>query len=108
LAAFAQGVSQAIADMGADTEADTGANLPARIERADRSGPLPVSYAQQRLWFLDRLDAAAGAAYHMPVALRLSGALDREALQATLDSLVGRHEILRTRFSSVDGQTVQL
>ncbi|WP_431262155.1 amino acid adenylation domain-containing protein [Roseateles chitinivorans] len=108
LAAFAQSVAQAGADTGVDTDAYTGANLPARIERADRSGPLPVSYAQQRLWFLDRLDAAAGAAYHMPVALKLSGALNREALQATLDSLVRRHEILRTRFSSVDGQTVQL
>ncbi|WP_431262150.1 amino acid adenylation domain-containing protein [Roseateles chitinivorans] len=108
LAAFAQSVAQAGADTGVDTDADTGAKLPARIERADRSGTLPVSYAQQRLWFLDRLDAAAGAAYHMPVALRLSGALNREALQATLDGLVRRHEILRTRFASVDGQTVQL
>ncbi|WP_431266593.1 amino acid adenylation domain-containing protein [Roseateles chitinivorans] len=108
LAAFAQSVAQAGADTGVDTDADTGAKLPAHIERADRSGPLPVSYAQQRLWFLDRLDAAAGAAYHMPVALKLSGALNREALQATLDGLVRRHEILRTRFASVDGQTVQL
>ncbi|WP_420714784.1 amino acid adenylation domain-containing protein, partial [Roseateles sp. SL47] len=95
LAAFAKSVEQA------------GASLGQRIGRADRSAALPVSYAQQRLWFLDRLDAAAGAAYHMPVALRLSGALQRQALKATLDGLVRRHEILRTRFGSVDGQTVQ-
>ncbi|MCD0252397.1 hypothetical protein JWH16_00565, partial [Xanthomonas campestris pv. campestris] len=42
---------------------------------ADRSVPLPLSWAQQRLWFLDQLDQAAGGAYHMPVALRLRGAL---------------------------------
>ncbi|WAC73173.1 amino acid adenylation domain-containing protein [Roseateles sp. SL47] len=99
LAAFAKSVEQAGASLGQ--------HLGQRITPADRSGVLPVSYAQQRLWFLDRLDAAAGAAYHMPVALRLSGALQRQALKATLDGLVRRHEILRTRFGSVDGQTVQ-
>ncbi|WAC73177.1 amino acid adenylation domain-containing protein [Roseateles sp. SL47] len=99
LAAFAKSVEQAGASLGQ--------HLGQRITPADRSAALPVSYAQQRLWFLDRLDAAAGAAYHMPVALRLSGALQRQALKATLDGLVRRHEILRTRFGSVDGQTVQ-
>ena len=70
----------------------------ARIERADRNAALPLSWAQQRLWFLDQLDDAAGAAYHIPMALRLQGRLDLPALQATLDRLVQRHEILRTRF----------
>nr|WP_235389287.1 condensation domain-containing protein [Pseudomonas syringae] len=77
------------------------------IPRADRSGRLPLSFSQQRLWFLYHLDHAAGAAYHLPMALRLTGALDTAALQATLDRLVARHETLRTRFELVDGEPVQ-
>ncbi|MEB1300204.1 amino acid adenylation domain-containing protein [Xanthomonas campestris pv. campestris] len=65
---------------------------------ADRSVPLPLSWAQQRLWFLDQLDQAAGGAYHMPVALRLRGALDVPALRAALLRIVERHENLRTCF----------
>ncbi|MDT9002464.1 amino acid adenylation domain-containing protein, partial [Paucibacter sp. APW11] len=84
------------------------------ITRVDRSRQaanellLPLSWSQQRLWFLDRLDRAASAAYHMPAALRLSGPLDRSALKATLDRIVARHEILRTRFVLSDGQPMQL
>ncbi|MCD0252311.1 hypothetical protein JWH16_00020, partial [Xanthomonas campestris pv. campestris] len=59
---------------------------------------LPLSWAQQRLWFLDQLDQAAGGAYHMPVALRLRGALDVPALRAALLRIVERHENLRTCF----------
>ncbi|MEN4957725.1 syringomycin E biosynthesis non-ribosomal peptide synthetase SyrE, partial [Pseudomonas syringae] len=77
------------------------------IPRANRSGRLPLSFSQQRLWFLDHLDHAAGAAYHLPMALRLTGALDTAALEATLDRLVARHETLRTRFELVDGEPVQ-
>src|SRR5690606_15555021 len=76
--------------------------------RADRSRPLPLSFAQQRLWFLDQLDHAAGAAYHMPAALRLHGLLDREILQATLDRIVARHENLRTTFADADGEPTQV
>ncbi|UZE84263.1 non-ribosomal peptide synthetase [Pseudomonas viciae] len=79
----------------------------ASIPLANRSGRLPLSFAQQRLWFLDHLDHAAGAAYHLPLALRLKGSLDKSALQATLDRLVARHETLRTRFELVDGEPVQ-
>ncbi|MDD5275159.1 MAG: amino acid adenylation domain-containing protein [Methylovulum sp.] len=78
------------------------------IPPADRSQPLPLSWAQQRLWFLDKLDSAAGKAYHIPVGLRLRGQLDKTALQATLDRIVARHEDLRTRFVSIDGQPVQV
>ncbi|HET7862941.1 MAG TPA: amino acid adenylation domain-containing protein, partial [Burkholderiaceae bacterium] len=77
------------------------------IERADRSRPLPLSSAQQRLGFLDRFDPAAGMAYHMPAGLHLRGVLDRPALQAALERIVARHESLRSRFPSVDGQVVQ-
>ena len=71
------------------------------IARTDRTQPLPLSLAQQRLWFLDRLDESA--AYHIPSAMRLTGRLDRAALKATLDRLVARHESLRTRFTTIDG-----
>ena len=87
--------------------ARAGASTLGRIEIADRSQPLPLSLAQQRLWFLDQLDKAASAAYHMPAALRLLGELDVAALQATLDRLVARHESLRTRFVAIDGVPYQ-
>jgi NRPS condensation-like uncharacterized protein len=60
------------------------------------------------LWFLDQFDHAAGVAYHMPAALKLSGPLDRAALLAALDRVVARHEILRTRFISIDGKPEQV
>jgi len=80
----------------------------AAIPVADRSRPLPLSWAQQRLWFLDQLDPAAGKAYHIPVGLRLRGRLDSAALQAALDRIVARHEDLRTHFAGVDGLPVQV
>ena len=79
-----------------------------RIERADRTRPLPLSLGQQRLWFLHQFDRAASAAYHMPAAVRLRGKLHREALRATLDRIVARHEILRTTFATRDGEPVQV
>ena len=78
------------------------------IMAVDRNEALPLSWAQQRLWFLDQLDHAAGAAYHIPAALRLSGALNRGALQASLDRIVARHENLRTTFMSVEGSPRQV
>ncbi|UUZ50674.1 condensation domain-containing protein [Massilia sp. B-10] len=84
--------------------AKAGASTASVIVAADRNAPLPLSWAQQRLWFLDQLDGAASAAYHIPAALRLSGTLDSAALQAALDRIVARHENLRTTF--VDGQQV--
>ncbi|MEX5533303.1 condensation domain-containing protein, partial [Pseudomonas syringae] len=73
-----------------------------------RDLPLPLSWAQQRLWFLDQLDRAAGAAYHIPAGLRLRGRLDSDALQATLDRIVARHETLRTHFALHEGQAIQV
>ena len=74
---------------------------------ADRSRGLPLSFPQQRLWFLDRLSPAAGTAYLIPAALRLSGTLDRAALHASLDRIVVRHEALRTAFVERDGVPYQ-
>lgn len=79
----------------------------AAIPRIERDGPLPLSWAQQRLWFLDQLAPAASAAYHLPAVVRLSGTLQRDALRAALDQIVARHEILRTCFVQVEGRPMQ-
>ncbi|MET0395519.1 MAG: condensation domain-containing protein, partial [Longimicrobiaceae bacterium] len=78
-----------------------------RIPRRTLSGPLPLSFAQQRLWVVDRLEPGSPA-YNMPYALRLVGALDLAALRAGLDTLVRRHETLRTTFAQHDGVPVQV
>ena len=80
----------------------------AALSRADAAGALPLSWAQQRLWFLAQLDAAAGVAYHIPAALRLEGRLDVDALRATLARLIDRHEVLRTRIVLDNGSPLQL
>jgi hypothetical protein len=74
--------------------------------RPDRSNAFPLSFAQQRLWFLDRLEA--GIPYNLPFALRLSGPLDAERFERCVNEIIRRHEILRTTFTEVDGQPVQL
>jgi amino acid adenylation domain-containing protein len=76
------------------------------IAPVDRSGPLPLSFAQQRLWFLEQL-GSLGSTYHVPMRLRLRGDLDRDALVGSLDRIVARHEVLRTTFPTVDGEPVQ-
>ncbi|WP_211299217.1 non-ribosomal peptide synthetase, partial [Methylovulum psychrotolerans] len=73
----------------------------------DRSRPIPLAWAQQRLWFLAQLDPAASLAYHLPLGVRLDGRLDRAALSAALDRLIARHEALRTTFSEDDGEPRQ-
>jgi amino acid adenylation domain-containing protein len=77
------------------------------IEPQPRQGLLPLSFAQERLWFLAQLDAAS-AAYNIPNALRLQGPLDVPMLARTLDEIVRRHEVLRTTFAEVDGEPVQV
>src|SRR5262249_49839580 len=67
---------------------------------------LPPSYAQQRLWFLSRLDPL-GWTYNLPLVLRLKGRLDPPALAAALTDVVGRHESLRTVFPERDGHPYQ-
>ncbi|MBW8893938.1 MAG: hypothetical protein JF617_18230, partial [Burkholderiales bacterium] len=71
--------------------------------------PPPLSFAQQRLWFLAQLDTRASAAYLMAGSLRLQGRLDEAALARALDRIVARHEVLRTSLiQRPDGSVVQL
>ncbi|HEV2736703.1 MAG TPA: amino acid adenylation domain-containing protein, partial [Longimicrobiaceae bacterium] len=102
-------------------EAPTVAQLAGRIEalhgngaspappvgRVPRDGPLPLSFAQQRLWLLDRLEPGSPA-YNIPAAIRLRGRLDAAALRGSLDVLVRRHEVLRTTFAERGGAPVQV
>ncbi|HST57554.1 MAG TPA: condensation domain-containing protein, partial [Longimicrobium sp.] len=73
----------------------------------ERTGPLPLSFAQERLWFLDRMEPGSNA-YNIPVAWRLGGALDEAALERAVGEIVRRHEALRTVFTEVDGSPVQV
>ncbi|TXH68189.1 MAG: amino acid adenylation domain-containing protein, partial [Lysobacteraceae bacterium] len=103
---FARSTLSELAESIAQRQAVSTAS-PAAIMPAARGEALPLSFSQQRLWFLAQLDHAAGAAYHMPAALRLEGELDVAALRATLDRIVARHENLRTRFVEVAEGPVQ-
>jgi len=77
------------------------------IEAVSRSEPLRLSYAQERLWFLGEL-MGASAVYTAPLALRMSGEVNEGALLGSLQTLLERHESLRTRFEKRDGVAVQV
>src|SRR5689334_17448165 len=74
---------------------------------AEAPEAVPLSFAQQRLWFLDQLEPGKSV-YNVPIVVRMSGSLDVSALQQALDGLVERHEILRTRFVGTEGNPVQI
>ncbi len=76
------------------------------IQPTTRSGNIPLSFAQERLWFMDAL--GNGVAYNLPIRLELVGALDRVALQQALCAIVRRHESLRTTFAVQDGAAQQV
>ncbi|QSV52967.1 MAG: amino acid adenylation domain-containing protein [Dolichospermum sp. UKL201] len=75
----------------------------ARVENVQ----LPLSYSQQRLWFLDQLEESS-AIYNIPVGLRVQGKVNIAALEQSLQAIIARHEALRTNFITVDGETVQI
>jgi amino acid adenylation domain-containing protein/non-ribosomal peptide synthase protein (TIGR01720 family) len=87
----------------------TGGVLPLdRIERQPRaSNVFPVSFSQQRLWFLDQFEPAS-ALYNIPEVVRIQGRLRPDLLQRTLDAITARHEALRTTFRYQDGAPVQV
>ncbi|MBV9110592.1 MAG: amino acid adenylation domain-containing protein, partial [Gemmatimonadetes bacterium] len=76
------------------------------VTPVDRTGALPASFAQERMWVIERMEPGAGL-YNMPVRIRLRGAVDGEALRRALELVVHRHEALRTRIREVDGAPVQ-
>jgi amino acid adenylation domain-containing protein len=103
-------------------ESPTLAGLSQRVEETMRDGgtlpappllrvtgldQLPLSYAQQRLWFLDQL-MPNNNAYNIPIGFRLNGAINLVTLEQSLNEIVQRHESLRTNFVNVDGQPVQV
>ncbi|MFS8071579.1 MAG: condensation domain-containing protein, partial [Byssovorax sp.] len=94
------------AALAADVEALIGegkksVSLP--LVRVPRTGQLPLSFAQERMWLLDQLDPG-DPSYIIPRALRLRGKLDIPALERSLRDIVARHEVLRTTFATVDGR----
>ncbi len=88
------------------TSVDHAAALPPVTAVVPRPERIPLSFAQQRMWFINRLDPASPV-YNQPTVLKVTGALDLAALRAALVDLVVRHEVLRTSFPEVDGTPFQ-
>ncbi|MEU8248908.1 amino acid adenylation domain-containing protein [Nonomuraea sp. NPDC048916] len=91
---------------GRVTPTDRSRGGPARLPRADRSGRLPLSHAQEQLWLGERLRLSVPL-YNVPLAVRLPASLSREDLSSALTELVLRHEALRTAFGEDDGVPYQ-
>ena len=87
-------------------ESEKGAQEPP-IVPISRDQALPLSFAQERLWFLSQLEEGS-VVYNMPAALRLAGSLDRSALERSIHEIVRRHEALRTTFRTEHGSPVQV
>src|SRR5689334_15475545 len=81
--------------------------LPRAGRREIGENAFPLSFSQERLWVIDRLEPGSGA-YNLPTALRLAGRLDLGLLARTLSEIVRRHEILRTTYAERPGGPVQV
>jgi amino acid adenylation domain-containing protein len=88
------------------SEQPSKASLPP-IVPVRRDHAIPPSFSQERLWLFDQLQPGTSA-YNVPAAVRIQGALDVAALEQTLAAVIGRHEVLRTAFGSIDGRPVQV
>ena len=80
---------------------------PVGVTRRAGAGPAPLSFSQQRLWMLDKLEPGS-TAYNMPTPVRLRGRLDVAAMESALDEIVRRHDALRTTFAEQEGEPVQV
>jgi non-ribosomal peptide synthetase component F/acyl carrier protein len=89
-----------------DREMRAGRQTMPLLRTVARTGDLSLSYAEQRLWFLNELESGSSA-YNVPAAIRMRGPLDDTALLSCVDAIVGRHEVLRTSFAAVDGRPVR-
>ncbi len=96
-----------VANSISETESKTKRALLAERLRKAAETTIPLSFAQQRLWFLDQLEPNSPL-YNVPTVVHMTGALDVEALQYALDGLVTRHDSLRTRFVDSEGNPTQL
>ncbi|MBV9774490.1 MAG: amino acid adenylation domain-containing protein, partial [Gemmatimonadetes bacterium] len=103
----ASSVAEVAAWVDAASGAGAGESELVPLRRLERDGPAPLSFAQQRLWVIDRMEPGSSA-YNIPIALRLEGPLDAGLLECSLAELVERHESLRTVFTVVDGGPAQL
>lgn len=82
-------------------------DTPAQIKPVPRNQDIPLSFAQQRVWFLDQLEGKSSA-YNMPMALHLKGNLNVAALHQALHSIIERHEVLRTNFATRNGTPITI
>ncbi|MFX0580696.1 amino acid adenylation domain-containing protein [Nocardia nepalensis] len=96
-----------VAQLAQRVSAHIGASAGHVLGAQPRPERIPLSYAQQRMWFLNRFDPDSGV-NNIPLAVRLSGALDIEALRAAAHDLVLRHEVLRTVYPEIDGEGTQV
>ena len=80
--------------------------VPPPISQVPRDAKLPLSFAQERLWFLDQLQPNTPL-FNIPLCVRLTGALNKPALEKSLNEIIRRHETLRTRFYTIDGKAYQ-
>ncbi|MGB8195091.1 MAG: amino acid adenylation domain-containing protein, partial [Chitinophagaceae bacterium] len=90
-----------LAGLAGQLEKAQAGNLLPAIKSYDRNGPIPLSFSQERLWFIDRLQGSLQ--YHMPWVFRLSGSLDVAALEVSFMDIIDRHEVLRTTIGEEDG-----
>ena len=100
--------AQTIAELASRLDVQGAGRMSAALRpRENRESPAPLSYAQQRLWFLDQL-MPGNTMYNMPAVVRLRGELDVAALERAMTQVMERHETLRTTFHVVDGVAVQV
>ncbi|GER91675.1 hypothetical protein KDW_58370 [Dictyobacter vulcani] len=101
------GLARRVNDLMLQAVGEPGINQTPEIQAIPRDQVLPLSFAQQRLWFLEQLNPGT-IAYNKHIALRLTGSLHVPALEFSLNEIIRRHESLRTTFATLNGQTTQV